>query len=81
MTHWNQVVYAKTEVVFYEKWQQLLDSYKDESALCDYLKQQQYPNHQEWATAWTSQHRHYGTSSTSPLKGMHKVLKDYLMTS
>lgn len=35
----------------------------------------------QWATAWTSLHRHYGTISTSPVEGMHKVLKDYLMTS
>jgi hypothetical protein len=81
MAQWNQVVYARTEVAFYEKWQQLLDSYKDQLALCDYLRQQQYPNRQERATAWTSQHRHYGTSSTSLLEEMHRVLKDYLMTS
>ena len=45
------------------------------------MTEYQYPNRQEWAATWTSQHRYYGTSSTSPLEGMHKVLKDYLMTS
>jgi hypothetical protein len=35
----------------------------------------------EWAAAWTSHHRHYNTITSSPVEGMHKVLKDYLMTS
>jgi hypothetical protein len=81
MTCWNQLVYASIEAIFYQNWQQLLDNYQDQLILCDYLRHYQYPNRQEWATAWTSQHRHYGTSTTSPLEGMHKVLKDYLMTS
>jgi hypothetical protein len=45
------------------------------------MRSNQYPIRHQWATAWTSKFRHYNTITTSPIEGMHKVLKDYLMTS
>ena len=81
MTRWNQVVYARNEIEFNSKWRSLLNGYRDQQILCDYLQQNQYQTRFEWAAAWTSGHRHYNTISTSPIEGMHKVLKDYLMTS
>jgi MULE transposase domain len=81
MARWNGVVYAKTEAVFNIKWQKLLDDYCHQKGLCDYLQKNQYPIRHQWAAAWTSQHRHYGTITSSPIEGMHKVLKDYLKTS
>jgi hypothetical protein len=59
----------------------LLNDYSDQQQLCQYLRQTQHPTRREWAAAWTSHHRHYGAITTSPIEGMHKVLKDYLMTS
>jgi hypothetical protein len=81
MGRWNQIVYSKTEAEFESKWKALQNDYKNQDALCRYLRKNQYPVRHQWARPWTSQHRHYGTTSTSPLEGMHKVLKDYLMTS
>ena len=81
MTRWNQVVYARNEVEFNSKWKSLLNDYRNQQILCDYLQQNQYQTRFEWAAAWTSRYRHYNTISTSPVEGMHKVLKDYLMTS
>src|SRR2546423_5242461 len=81
MGRWNQIVYSKTEAEFESKWKALQNDYKDQDALCKYLDKNQYPVRHQWARPWTSQHRHYGTTSTSPIEGSHKVLKDYLMTS
>ena len=81
MGRWAQIVYSKTEAEFESRWKALQTDYKDQDALCKYLQKNQYPVRHQWARAWTSQHRHYNTTSTSPLEGMHKVLKDYLMTS
>jgi hypothetical protein len=81
MSRWNQLVYAKTVDVFMHKWNRLLYDYCDQRALCDYLRECQYPTRIQWACAWTSAHRHYGTITTSPLEGMHKVLKEYLGNS
>lgn len=53
----------------------------NQRGLCEYLSNNKYDTRSQWAKAWTSQHRHYDTVTTSPLEGMHKVLKDYLMTS
>jgi hypothetical protein len=63
------------------KWKKLQDDYKSQHHLCNYLQDNQYSTRQEWAAPWTSQYRHYGTITTSPIEGMHKVLKDYIMTS
>ena len=63
------------------KWDELLNDYKNQKALCDYLRNNQWHTRKEWAAAWTSQHRHYNTITSSPVEGMHKVLKDYLQTS
>ena len=81
MGRWTGVVYAKTETDFKSRWDALLSDYKGQEALCEYLRKFQYPFRHQWARAWTSQYRHYSTTSTSPIEGMHKVLKDYLMTS
>jgi hypothetical protein len=81
MGRWNQIVYSKTEADFESRWNALQTDYKNQAALCKYLRWSQYPVRHQWARPWTSQYRHYNTTSTSPLEGMHKVLKDYLMTS
>ena len=81
MGRWAQVVYSKTEAEFQSKWDTLLSDCKSQDGLCEYLQQYQYPVRHQWARAWTSQYRHYDTTSTSPIEGMHKVLKDYLVTS
>ena len=81
MGRWAQIVYSKTEAEFESKWKALQTDYKDQDALCKYLDKNQYPVRHQWARPWTSQHRHYNTTSTSPIEGSHKVLKDYLMTS
>ena len=81
MGRWTQLVYSKTEAEFQLKWDTLLHDYNTQDALCEYLRTYQYPVRQQWACPWTSQHRHYNTTSTSPIEGTHKVLKDYLMTS
>jgi uncharacterized protein YktA (UPF0223 family) len=81
MSRWIQVVYSKTEVEFHQKWCKLLDNYKGQRELCNYLTAQQYPTRYEWAAPWTSLYRHYRTITSSPIEGMHKVLKDYLATS
>ena len=81
MTCWNQVVQARNEIEFNSKWRSLLKDYSNQQQLCDYLQQNQYQTRFQWAAAWTSHHRHYGTNTTSPVEGMHKVLKDYIMTS
>jgi hypothetical protein len=81
MTRWNQIVYAKNETQFNSCWQQLLSDYSNQQALCNYLEKSLHPIRFEWAAAWTSRYRHFNTITTSPVEGMHKVLKDYLMTS
>ena len=81
MSRWYGVVSARTDVEFSSKWQSILRDYNDQQELCDYLRNYQFKTRFEWAAAWTSQYRHYGTITTSPVEGMHKVLKDYLMTS
>lgn len=81
MTRWARIVYSKTEAEFESKWKALQTDYAGQPSLCQYLRQHQYPIRHEWARPWTSEHRHYNTTSTSPVEGMHKVLKDYLMTS
>ena len=63
------------------KWNELLKDYSHQQELCRYLRENQYLTHTEWAAAWTSHHRHYNTITSSPIEGMHKVLKDYLLTS
>ena len=59
----------------------MLKDYNHQPELCRYLQENQYVTRTEWAAAWTSHHRHYNTITSSPVEGMHKVLKDYLMTS
>jgi hypothetical protein len=81
MKRWDQVAYAKTEADFESEWAQLFKDYASQQDLCAYLAKNKYGTREEWAKAWTSQHRHYDTVTNSPLEGMHKVLKDYLMTS
>jgi hypothetical protein len=81
MSRWAQIVYSKTEAEFEAKWKALQADYQTQGALCMYLEKNQYPTRHQWASAWTSQHRHYNTTSTSPIEGSHKVLKDYLQTS
>ncbi len=81
MARWKQVVYAKTEYDFDQIWQKLLSDYSSQPALCSYLQQNQYQTRTAWAAAWTSQYRHYGTTTTSPIEGMHSVLKRYLGSS
>jgi hypothetical protein len=66
---------------FQFKWNDLLKDYSHQPELCRYLQENQYLTRTEWAAAWTSHHRHYNTITSSPVEGMHKVLKDYLMTS
>ena len=63
------------------KWDELLKDYSHQQELCKYLRENQYHTRAQWAAAWTSHHRHYNTTTNSPLEGMHKVLKDYVMTS
>ena len=65
---------------FQFKWNDLLKDYSHQPELCRYLQENQYLTRTEWAAAWTSHHRHYNTITSSPVKGMHKVLKDYLIT-
>jgi hypothetical protein len=60
---------------FQLKWNDLLKDYSHRPQLCRCLQENQYLTRTEWAAAWTSHHRH------SPVEGMHKVVKDYLMTS
>jgi hypothetical protein len=74
-------VYTKRQLDFQQKWDELLKDYEDQPELCKYLLDQQWQTRTEWATAWTSHHRHYNTITTSPVEGMHKVLKDYIQTS
>ena len=81
LARWEQVVYVKTELAFYEMWRKLLNDYSSQRELCNYLKECQYPNRHQWAVAWTSHYRHYGTVATSAGEGKHKVLKDYIGTS
>jgi hypothetical protein len=45
------------------------------------LQDNQHSTRTEWAATWKSHHRHYNTITSSPVKGIHKVLKDYLITS
>ncbi len=77
----NQVVYAKHPGLFTIKWNELLRDYANQQELCEYLANNQWYTRHQWAAAWTSQHRHYNTITSSPVEGMHKVLKDYLMSS
>jgi MULE transposase domain len=81
MGRWTQLVYTKTEHEFNVKWAQLLRDYSSQIELCEYLQQYQHPNRYKWAGPWTSLHRHFGTVTSSPIEGMHRVLKEYVMTS
>jgi hypothetical protein len=81
MGRWAEIVYSKTEAEFQLKWDTLLRDYKSQDALSEYLWKYQYPVRHQWARPWTSRYRHYNTTSTSPVEGMNKVLKDYIMTS
>ncbi|KAL5400974.1 hypothetical protein PMIN03_011929 [Paraphaeosphaeria minitans] len=81
MKRWTQLVYAKRPLEFQLKWNDLIKDYIHQQELCRYLQENQYLTRTEWAAAWTSNHRHYNTITSSPVEGMHKVLKDYLMTS
>jgi hypothetical protein len=81
MKRWTQVVYAKRQAEFQLKWDELLKDYNEQKPLCEYLRENQYHTRSQWAAAWTSQYRHFNTITSSPLEGMHKVLKDHLATS
>jgi hypothetical protein len=81
MRRWSQVVYSETREAFNAAWDRLLSDYSDQRSLCEYLRDYIYPSREQWAIAWTSQHRHYGTVATSAIEGKHKVLKMYLATS
>jgi hypothetical protein len=81
MKRWKLVVYAKTAQEFQLQWSLLLTDYRHQPELCHYLRNNQYHTRTEWAAAWTSEHRHFETITSSPVEGMHKVLKDYLQTS
>jgi hypothetical protein len=81
MGRWKQLVYVKTESEFNIKWAQFLSDYSSQIELCNYLKEYQYPIRSQWAAPWTSRYRHFGTVTSSPIEGMHKVLKDYVQTS
>lgn len=81
LSRWNELPYAKTEDDFHLKWQKLLQDYRDQPILCDYLTQNQFHTRKEWAAAWTSKCTHFGTITSSPAEGMHRLLKEYLQTS
>jgi hypothetical protein len=81
MSRWSQVVYTKTIEAFDDAWAKLLRDYSSQPSLCTYLQDYQYPLREQWAIAWTSRHRNYGTVATSAIEGKHKVLKMYLGTA
>ncbi|KAG9189955.1 hypothetical protein G6011_06823 [Alternaria panax] len=78
---WTQLVYAKRPTEFELKWNELLNDYSHQQELCRYLQDDLYLTSTEWAAAWTSHYRHYNTITSSPIEGMHEVLKGHLMTS
>ena len=57
----------------------MLKDYIHQPELCRYLQENQYLT--RTSGQLTSHHWHYNTITSSPVEGMHKVLKDYLITS
>jgi len=81
MERWTQVTYAKTEDVFKEAYQQLKIDYSEQPDLLNYLDEFKYTTKEQFVEAWTSQHKHYGITVTSRIKGSHSCLKKFLGTS
>ncbi|KAK7178632.1 hypothetical protein PSPO01_15326 [Paraphaeosphaeria sporulosa] len=71
----NRLVYAKRPLEFQLKWNDLIKDYIHQQELCRYLQENQYLTRTEWAAAWTSNHRHYNTITSSPVERMHKMVK------
>ena len=81
MERWTQVTYAKTEDAFEEAYQQLKIDYSEQPDLLNYLDEFKYTTKEQFVEAWTSQHKHYGITVTSRIKGSHSYLKKFLGTS
>jgi hypothetical protein len=82
MMRWREVVYSKTERWFDNRWNNLMKHYeKDNIELCEYLVNNKLHKRFQFARAWTSKYRNYNTYTSSPVEGLHSVLKQYLGTS
>jgi hypothetical protein len=67
-------VYAKHPLPFKLKWTELLRDYVDQQELSAYLANNQWNTRRQGAAAWTFQHRHYNTITSSPIEAMHEIV-------
>jgi hypothetical protein len=80
---WHQVIYAPTEIRYHQAWDTFKQDYASNQAIIQYL-----------STTWlspgkarriircfTDQYLHFGNATTSRLEGMHRTLKQRLLSS
>ena len=82
-SHWHSIIQSTDQATFTQRVQELeegyLPTYVNEIA---YLKSTWLdPYKQKLVKAWVDQHRHFGTTVTSAVEGIHNMLKGYLGTS
>ena len=70
---------ANTRVEYEENWTVLSEAFSDQHL--SYLEQYQLVYREHFVKAWINQHRYYGVTTTSPLEGLHSIIKRWLATS
>jgi len=76
---------APTEAQFLKEWQCFIAKYRgrgeDGIRLANYITNTWYIVREQFATAWSNNHRHYGNIATSRAEGAHAMLKKYIQVS
>ena len=72
---------ANTRVEYEENWTALIEAFSDQQELLSYLEQYQLVHREHFVKAWINQHRYYGVTTTSPLEGLHSIIKRWLAIS
>jgi hypothetical protein len=72
---------ANMYVGFEESWTAFIEAFSDQQELLSYLEQHQLTFKEHFVKAWTNRHRYYGVTTTSPLEGLHSVIKRWLTMS
>ncbi|KAI9921878.1 hypothetical protein PsorP6_002004 [Peronosclerospora sorghi] len=78
---WSSVISQTTEEGFDESYELFKRCYADHPELIDYIENNKYPVRHQFATAFTSKHRHLVHSATSRGENGHRAFKRYLLSS
>lgn len=71
---------SNTRVQFEENLTAFIEAFSDQQELLS-LEQYQLVHREHFVKAWINQYRHYGVTTTSPLEGIHSIIKRWLATS